>query len=66
MANTCGACKWSHPLKEDLTKRICKGAPPVPVFIPTPQGMQQGMSNPIVEALDVRGCFVARAALLVP
>jgi hypothetical protein len=40
--NHCGTCRFSAPVKEDLTAITCYGVPPTPVMTPvmTPQGPQ--------------------------
>lgn len=50
VAEQCANCKWADPLKEDLTKRVCRGAPPQIVVLPMPGGLQIKHHWPMVES----------------
>jgi hypothetical protein len=41
----CGTCRFTEPVKEDLTAVTCFGTPPSPIMVPvmTPQGPQMQM-----------------------
>ncbi len=45
--NHCGQCRHAKPGTE-LGQRICMFAPPAPVAVPTPQGVQLMFTRPIV------------------
>lgn len=42
MTHHCGTCRFTEPLKEDLTAITCYGVPPTPLMVPvmTPNGPQ--------------------------
>jgi hypothetical protein len=62
MIGTCQNCDYSK-LTEDLRVRMCKRYPPVPNFVPTPQGMQQVTAWPAVSPSDVCGEFKPRLSI---
>lgn len=43
---TCGSCRFTDPIKEDLTLVHCMGMPPQLLGIPTPQGIQISPQRP--------------------
>ncbi len=52
---SCNTCEHSRIVKQDITKRICKGMPPQVVPVPTHGGIQLQFHWPMVEAND-EGC----------
>jgi hypothetical protein len=41
MPETCGGCRFSSPVPQNLQLVVCRGAPPTPVIVgQTPQGLQ--------------------------
>jgi hypothetical protein len=48
--DVCGNCKFAKVIPQDLSKRVCGGAPPTPMVVPSPQGMTMQMTRPVVEA----------------
>lgn len=49
---TCGECRFSKPIPNDLKSRYCHGAPPTAVAIPGPKGIMVQMIRPIVALGD--------------
>lgn len=52
---TCGNCRFSQVLPQDMTKRFCHGVPPTPVAVPVPRPpggleVRVNMMCPVVEA----------------
>ena len=52
MSNKCGTCEHGHIFKDDITKRICRGAPPQIVVLPTPRGITTQNMWPLVGVGD--------------
>jgi hypothetical protein len=49
----CGTCIWAKLMPQDLTKRICWGAPPTCIPVSTPGGKPSvQMLRPIVSVTD--------------
>ena len=49
----CGGCHFAKIINQDLTKRLCHGAPPSAIQIPTPNGqMRLQMARPVVQVTD--------------
>jgi len=49
---TCGLCRYTKAIPNDLTKRYCNGMPPFPVAIPGPRGIGIQMIRPVVGTVD--------------
>lgn len=60
----CGNCVHSRIVKQDLTQRICRGAPPQIVIMPVPGGVQQQHHWPVVDAGD-EGCGLYKMKLAI-
>lgn len=58
--NKCGDCEHARSFPQDISKRICKGAPPQAVVT----GQQIQMMWPIVGAAD-EGCGMFKDKILV-
>ena len=71
MADTCGTCKFSAPIKENLTKITCYGGVPqlvaLPMKVQTPQGITQSIQpmafDPIIDR-DRIGCALHKPKLV--
>lgn len=48
----CGNCRHAALVKEDLTIRSCRGAPPQLVVLPTPKGLNVQPMWPAVKATE--------------
>ena len=49
----CGQCHFGKIISQDLTKRLCHGAPPSAIQIPAPGGqMTLKMARPVVSVSD--------------
>jgi hypothetical protein len=52
----CGTCYFAEVIGQDITKRLCYGAPPSAIQIPAPTGkMTLQMARPVVSVSD-RAC----------
>jgi hypothetical protein len=52
----CGSCYFAEVIGQDITKRLCYGAPPSAIQIPAPTGkMTLQMARPVVSVAD-RAC----------
>lgn len=61
--NTCGQCWFGRVMKEDVTSRLCHGAPPSPIAVPHPRGLKINMIRPVVGAKD-EACALFKARLV--
>jgi hypothetical protein len=53
MIDRCGGCYFGKLISEDITKRLCHGAPPTSIQVPAPGGqMSFRMARPIVDVSD--------------
>ena len=49
----CGGCHFAKLIGQDITKRVCGGAPPTAIQVPAPGGqMTFRMARPIVDISD--------------
>jgi hypothetical protein len=49
----CGTCHFGKIVGQDITRRLCHGAPPSAIQIPSPQGqMTLKMARPVVSVTD--------------
>ena len=49
----CGGCHYGKIVAQDLSKRICYGAPPSAIQMPGPAGQQRlQMARPVVSVSD--------------
>jgi hypothetical protein len=56
----CGTCHFTELVAQDITKRICFGAPPSAIQLPAPNGkMTFQMARPIISVSD-RACSFHR------
>lgn len=63
MIKTCGNCANGKIHGADLTKRICRGAPPTPILFPAGGGrVQMQFHFPLMEA-DEEGCGMHKSRL---
>lgn len=46
----CGNCQWAGIMPEDVTQRICRGAPPQVVVLPNQKGLQLSYQWPVVKS----------------
>jgi hypothetical protein len=64
MIKTCGNCVHGKVHSNDLTKRICRGAPPTPILFPAGPGkVQMQFHFPLMEAME-EGCGMHKAKSL--
>ena len=52
----CGTCHFGIIVNQDITKRLCHGAPPSAIQMPiprTPGGMTLQMARPVVSVSDM-------------
>lgn len=60
----CGNCKHGRVVNGDLTKRVCRGAPPQPVLMPAGMGKVQIQFHwPLVDATD-EGCGLYKSKVV--
>lgn len=53
MNERCGTCHFAKIVAQDITKRVCFGAPPSALQTPSPSGqMTLRMARPIVSVTD--------------
>ena len=53
MTERCGGCHFAKLIGQDITKRLCHGAPPTAIQVPAPGGqMSFRMARPVVEVSD--------------
>ena len=57
---SCGNCRFSKRKKEDLTMIECHGAPPSPIVLPAPGGVQVQFVWPNLPALEPAGALHQR------
>lgn len=64
--NKCGECQHSRSIPDNLQQRVCKGAPPQIVPLPTGMGMSIKLQHiwPTVMATD-EGCGMFRSKVIV-
>jgi hypothetical protein len=49
----CGTCHFGKIIPQDITKRVCWGAPPTAIQMPAPRGqMMTQMTRPVVSVSD--------------
>lgn len=69
--DTCGACHFTMPIRENLQAVLCTGLPPTPVVVgmqQTPAGMQpqiEGIRSPVPRNLPACALFRRKSALVV-
>lgn len=56
---TCGNCGWAKVVPQNLKTRLCWGAPPTPVALPAPGGIQIKSMRAMVDAGEP-GCGMHR------
>ncbi len=62
MIQKCSTCKHGRIIQQDLTKRVCRGAPPQAVVLPDRGSISIQYVWPVVEASD-EGCGMYRPSL---
>ena len=48
MAHTCSDCAFGYAYAQDMSKRLCKGAPPTPLLMPVQGGVQLQFHWPLL------------------
>ena len=57
----CGSCHFAKLIGQDITKRVCHGAPPTAIQVPAPGGqITFKMARPIITITD-EACALYRA-----
>ena len=51
----CANCVFGHVFPQDMSKRLCKGTPPVPLLMPIQGGVQMQFHWPVLSAQE-NGC----------
>jgi hypothetical protein len=65
LVKRCGSCKYAKIMPQDVTKRICWGAPPSATIVPGPGGRPaQQMIRPIVSISDDACALYEQSAVI--
>lgn len=52
LVKRCGDCRFAKFIPQDVTRRVCIGAPATAMVVPTPKGVMQQNTHPIVSVTD--------------